>query len=281
MVISGGAAKVLSVIGILRYLEEHDAVKNIRNIVGTSAGALMSLFITLGYNSYEIESFLTKVFSNDDVTRLDIDEIFKCIETYGIFSGDIINKITSAAIYTKFKKKDITFIDLAKLSGKNLIVCVANLTKEKAEYYSVDTVPNLSIVTAIRASCSLPFVFTPCVIEEDIVVDGGLYDPFPIGYFKDHMLKDILGINILCKNYQNTNTFLNYARFLLTSLIQKMNTNTDTKDKNVVTLVLEESEWFNIFEMKIHITQTDIQEAIKYGHDVMEKQFKKDSYQQT
>lgn len=274
IVISGGAAKVLSVIGILRYLEEKDSVKHIKNIVGTSAGSLLSLFIALGYNSYEIENFLTKVFANDEITRLDVEQIFKCIDTYGINSGKIINNITSAVIYNKMKKKDVTFIELAKHTGKNLIVCVANLTKEKSEYYSVDSVPNMSIVTAIRASCSLPFVFTPCFVDNDIIVDGGLYDPFPIGYFKDHMLKDILGINILCKNYQNTDTFLNYARFLLTSLIQKMNTNVDTKDKNVVTLVLEESEWFNIMEMKIHITCQDIQDAVKHGYEVMEKQFR-------
>ena len=77
-----------------------------------------------------------------------------------------------------------------------LVVCVANLSKEKSEYFNIDTMPNLSVATAIKFSCSVPVVYAPLTINDDVYMDGGLYNNFPIDYFKDTKLKDILGINI-------------------------------------------------------------------------------------
>ena len=54
LVISGGASKVLSVIGVVRRLEEAGHMSHVRRCSGTSAGAVMCLMITLGFSSADM-----------------------------------------------------------------------------------------------------------------------------------------------------------------------------------------------------------------------------------
>jgi predicted acylesterase/phospholipase RssA len=169
--------------------------------------------------------------------------------------------------------KDITFIELAKITGKNLVVCVSNLTKERSEFFSVDTMPQLSIVTAIRVSCCIPILFTPISINDDVFMDGGLYDNFPIDYFKNSTLKDILGINVIYKNYQRTDTFFNYMMFILSSLLDKVNTKSmNDTSKNIVTLDFEEDDWFSITELCVKFPKERWSTYVQYGYNRIKQQ---------
>ena len=47
IVFSGGAFKAASMIGVIQYLEEKKLIKNLKTIVGSSAGAVISFLLTL------------------------------------------------------------------------------------------------------------------------------------------------------------------------------------------------------------------------------------------
>ena len=70
-------------------------------------------------------------------------------------------------------------MELAKKSGKNLIVCVTNISKGRAEYLSVDTTPDLPITLALRMTSAIPMVFEPVKYKDDYYLDGALTDGFP------------------------------------------------------------------------------------------------------
>lgn len=272
LVISGGAMKVTSVIGILKYLEEKDIVNHIKNYVGTSAGAIFCLLFSLGYTSKELREIILDIFKDPNVTNFEPEGILNIINTFGINNGEHIEDLFNRFIYKKYNRYNMTFIDFAKQSGKNLVICVSNLTKEKVEYFSVDTTPHFSVAKAIRASCSIPIMFTPLCIDKNMYLDGGLYNNFPIDYFSGHTLRDILGINIQTQGYQKQDNFVNYMQFVVYSMISKFHQKgINNKDSNIITLEFKDDEWFDLSEIKLKLTEKQLDLYIEQGYIAAKK----------
>lgn len=269
LVIAGGAMKVMASIGVFKYLEERDAISPIRTFVGTSAGALACLMLSLGYSSEEIKTMVLDSLADPSITDFGGDSIFNVLSNYGLNSGTSIEKLVERAVFKKCKKTDITFMDLAKITGKHLVVCVSNLTKERTEFMSVDTAPNLRVARAIHASCSLPLMYEPVEINGDMYLDGGLYNNFPIDFFPEAKLRDILGINICYKNYQKTDTFVNYVLFMFYSVLDKLHSKSVCREgANIITLRFDDdSDWFNLSELRIYLTPEKLDQYISMGYD--------------
>jgi predicted acylesterase/phospholipase RssA len=271
LVIAGGATKVLAAIGIYKFLEEHKMMDQIKNFVGTSAGAVLSTFICLGYTHQEIVDFFDANLCNDQcVNSMNFDDMFNILNTYGLSSGDNMIVFFKRMIANKLGEDnvDISFIEFAKHTGKNLVICVANLTEEKREFWSVDTQPNMSIVTALRASCAIPLMFTPVVINDTYYLDGGLYDNFPIDYFQGNKLRDILGVNIKATGYQKTGNMLEYIKFILLSVMDKLSSQMldDCKDNNMICLEFEDDNWFSLMDMRIILPKEKILQYMDIGY---------------
>jgi predicted acylesterase/phospholipase RssA len=270
IVIAGGAVKVLSTIGCLKYLEEHNMTGSIKNYVGTSAGAIMCLFMILGYKSIEIVEFMKEALKDNIISTFDMSKVFNFISDYGISDGSNLVEMLERILYKKMRQKDINFMDLAKKIGKHLVICVANLSDEQVEFFSVDTCPHMSIITAIKASCAVPFIFTPVKVNDKLYVDGGMYNNFAIDYFKDHRLKDILGLNIRQKNYQNTSDIISYSIFIINSLINRVNKkNYDDISRNIVTIDIEDNDCFSFNTLTLNITTEIFQSYMTLGYDLI------------
>ena len=268
LVIAGGATKVLAVIGIAKYLQEHDELKHIKNYVGTSAGALMCLLLSMDYTYEKLFSTVANTLKDKSITTLNPEGIFELLDTYGISDGENLYNLLDKLVYDRFKVRKMTFIQFAKSSGKNLVICVSNLTKERHEFFSVDTTPDMQVAEAVRISCAIPLLFQPIKIKGDIYLDGGIYNNFPIDYFPDHQLRDILGINIIAKNYQKSDDFFQYLGFIFSSILEKFNKKTiNNKDRNVITLEFDDEEsWLSISEIKIYISDEKLKKYIDLGY---------------
>ena len=272
IVIAGGALKVIAVIGCIKYLQEKNALKNIKNYIGTSAGSIMCLFLALDYTYVEIIDFLVHNLSDPEINTFDPSECFDILTNYGISSGKNIELLIQRILYKKLKVDDITFIELAKYTGKNLVVCVSNLSKERSEFFNVDTMPNLSVVTAIRVSCCIPIIYSPITINEDVYMDGGLYNNFPIDYIKDNVLKDILGINIVYKNYKSIDNFFSYINFVVNSLVDKVNSKAlNDAENNVIIMDFIEDDWFSLTELKLKFPKENWVIYINMGYKAIKE----------
>lgn len=270
LVIAGGALKVISVIGCIKYLEEENMLRHLKHYVGSSAGSLMCFFLVLGYSYSEIRAFMYENMNDETIKNLDATECMDILSSYGLTSGKNLEIFMKRMLFKKCKLDDINFIELAKMTGKNLVVCASNFTKQTVEYFNVDTMPHLSVITAIRVSCSIPLIFTPLSINDNIYMDGGLFNNFPIDYFKNHQLKDILGIQIVFETSSETDSFLQYIYFILNGLLRRANakTYTDT-DRNIVTLNIEDAQWFSLSELTLQFPDTLWDEYISMGYNNM------------
>jgi predicted acylesterase/phospholipase RssA len=277
IVIAGGAIKSLSAIGSIAYLEEVHLVQTLKHFVGTSAGSIICLFMVLGYSAQEIVKFFNENIVKDEIANVNIEDFFGIVDNYGLNLGRNLEVFLSNIIYEKMKVKDVSFLDIAKHTGKDFVVCVANLSKEKEEFWSVDTVPNMSVIKAIRTSCSLPILFTPIKHNGDLYLDGGLYNNFPIDYFTKSVsnIKDIIGINIVSTSKETINTFVDYITKIFQTVTNRLTKEyTNELNDNILTLQFEDEGWISFKGMRIDISKETLEKYILTGYQKMKELIK-------
>jgi predicted acylesterase/phospholipase RssA len=226
LVISGGQTKTLAVIGALVYLEEQGLLDEVTHAVGCSAGAIVCLMLVLGYRPSEMEGVINRFMIGRKRHHLNLDAMLSIFEEHGLDRGENLLAFLRDVLHDKMGCVDMTFIELAKRTGRNLVLCVANVTEQRTEYLDVDNSPDMSILLAIRMSCSLPILFTPVAYRGCIYADGALYENLPIGYIDakcSDELRDTLAISTFTKMVPPTSLdrgggFGAYVSFLFSSI---------------------------------------------------------------
>lgn len=179
LVLGSGAAYGLAHIGVLRVLEQENIPVDV--IAGASMGALMGAFWAAGYDSYEIEK-ITKSLDKRNV-------FFKLLGFWdisaphmGFFKGKQIIRFLERYF------KDMSFQDLKiplKINATDL------LTAEEVLFESG------SLLSAIRATISIPGFFRPFPHRGGFLLDGGIIDPLPIKSLSEMGVKKIIAVNVL------------------------------------------------------------------------------------
>jgi predicted patatin/cPLA2 family phospholipase len=179
---SGGGNKCFTVLGALDYfVKEHNFdINKIKTFCGTSGGAIMCYSFVLGYTLEEVVQFLIDLnFYKLINSTINLD---KLIDNYGLDIGDKVIFILKELLMNKYNVDDITFQELYNLTNEEFIVIGTNYTRGIEKTFSYKTTPNVSVITALRISVSIPIVFTPVLFEDEYYVDGGISNNFPINY---------------------------------------------------------------------------------------------------
>jgi|WetSurMetagenome_2_1015567.scaffolds.fasta_scaffold38842_2 NTE family protein len=151
LVLGGGAARGFAHVGVLRVLEQEKIP--IDMIVGTSVGSLIGAMYASNPNSFELE-WTSFTLEKDD-----------------IFDFSILSSATGPVKGEKLEK----FV--------NAKVPVKNIEQFKVPFYAVATDLNTGepvvfssgpVCKAVRASCSIPGVFTPLSYNNRQLIDGGV-----------------------------------------------------------------------------------------------------------
>lgn len=200
---SGGGLIGFAFIGALDYLNNSNYINSIKNYVGTSIGSVLSLLLVCGYSPLELGDFIIDF----DFTKINHDiSIENIITNYGISNGERLEFIINSFIKNKFNVDNITFKQLFELTNKNLIIIGTNFSKSREEVFSHNKTPDMSVITAIRISISIPVFFTPVLYNNDYYVDGCITNNFPIKYCN----KDTtIGLYIRINNNNNVTNIIN------------------------------------------------------------------------
>jgi predicted acylesterase/phospholipase RssA len=281
LVISGGASKTISVVGALQYLEECGKLGQINTFVGTSAGAILCFMLALNMNTKEIIFEIREHFLGKDIHVLELEDLLNLnfLESFGIDNGNKLENWLRDLLKRRMNRESITFIEMAKSCGKNLVVCVANLTMHTSEHFSVDSQPNMDVIKALRISSSIPLIYTPVKIKDCLYADGGVYESFPITYFDKHrdQLKDTLAINTVNKLQNKTpETFVEYIADLMSSIYERANKIHSMSDKlHLISIEFDNDVPLGIdFEkMTFPISDDYIENVKKLGYDTIKQHF--------
>lgn len=278
LVLSGGAIKGFSFIGALQFLEDHNLLAPIRNVISTSAGTIAAFMVCLGMNVRECRESLHAIIQAYNKKEIDIDNLINIYDSLGIDNGSFIWDQLSKMLYSKRKVHDITFRELAQSRGKNLVICASNITNPCTEYFSVDTTPDLSILTAIRASISIPIIMSPIVINDQYYVDGGVFNNFPIEYFdkESKPFRDTVGIvirNVQSAEAKNKHKRLNlvtYIGTLVDAMCARLNHKTPKESNNHIVEVVyvdEDPYDFDLKQFSFNLDPALLQRYERTGYD--------------
>ncbi|HET9047275.1 MAG TPA: patatin-like phospholipase family protein, partial [Casimicrobiaceae bacterium] len=205
LVLSGGGARGLAHIGVLKVLDELRVP--IDCIAATSMGAIVGGLSASGMSPLEMQERLAKVdwssLFSDSPPRRDLD---------------IRRKIEDARfpIPLEFGFSD-GGVHLAKgaIAGGNLELYLHELTRRADALPNFDRLPTpfravaTNMVTgekhvfdsgplyvALRASMSVPGLFTPMEVDNQIFGDGGLVDNLPVDIVRQMGADVIIAVNI-------------------------------------------------------------------------------------
>ncbi|MCM8794491.1 MAG: patatin-like phospholipase family protein [Candidatus Omnitrophica bacterium] len=176
LALGSGAALGLAHIGVLRVLEREKIPIDI--IAGSSMGALLGVFWAYGMSADRIQEVAGEF--NSPRSLLKLADII--IPKSGIFTGRRVSKFLSHNL------KDATFRDL------KIPVKVTAVDYRRRELVVLD---EGSLVSAIRASVSIPAVFEPVKIYGRWMIDGGVLDPVPVDVLNEVGVHKVIAVNTL------------------------------------------------------------------------------------
>ncbi len=171
LALSGGVAKVLAHLGILQALTE--ASIPIDAIAASSGGAIVGAFFAAGLDLTEMQEMAREI-SWKRLTRVTIPRL-------GLLSNDKLERFVTDRIgKRRFEDLRIPFA-----------VVGADLTTGKKAVFTKG-----ELGPAIRASCSIPQLFPPVLIDGHYICDGGLVEYLPIQTLGELGCDIKIGVNL-------------------------------------------------------------------------------------
>lgn len=170
LALSGGGAKGFAHLGVFKLLEECGLMPDV--IVGTSVGSLMGTLFADGYSADELKELFTgREFSEFAQLQLPKSGLF------------------DSKRFSYFLKRHLRAKTFEELKIPMIVVATDLDNGESHEFSSGP------IVEAVTASCSIPIIFSPVVINGVHYVDGGLFHNFPVSIIRD-ICERVIGVNV-------------------------------------------------------------------------------------
>ncbi len=170
LALSGGGAKGFAHLGVFKLLEESGLKPEI--ISGTSAGSLMGVLFADGYSAEEIKNmFIGREFS--EFAQLQIPKS-------GLFNYDRFQDFLRRHLRTK------------RIEDLPIPTVIVATDLDRGCSHEFRSGP---IVEAVTASCCMPIVFSPILIDGVHYVDGGLFRNFPVSTIRDEC-EYVIGVNV-------------------------------------------------------------------------------------
>ena len=206
LVFSGSGSKIFMHLGFVQYLVENDLFSKVNTFIGTSGGSIVALLLSIKYDISTLTELFIKL-KYEQLEKIDSDSILNFFDTYGVDTGENMERALRIMLKNKIGNTHITFKELYDLTNNSLVVCSTNLQRHQEVYFDYISYPDLDIIEAVLMSISIPLLYTPRKYKGDLYVDGGLLSHYPIEYIEtENLLKEeTLGILILpdyniCKN---------------------------------------------------------------------------------
>jgi len=261
LALGGGSARGLAHVGVILALEAYNIPIDI--IAGTSIGSIIGGLYASGATIEQLEEVALSI--KKSKTLFLIDPVFP---HSGLISGDRIEKMLN-----QFAIKDKTFDDL-----KIPFAAVATEIENGAEVI----INQGKLIDAVRASISIPGIFTPVKYQDYYLVDGGVVNPVPVDVVQ-MMGADIIIAVSLAKISPYTAVLmidketghLKEVENLEDLIINKEENPKfkDTKDTEEITPLVEEEKGFlkqTIEQVKSKFEGPNLIEIINQSTDIME-----------
>ena len=245
LVLSGGAALGFAHLGVIKVLEKYSVPIDI--IIGTSMGGLIAGCYASGASVDTMTEFACK-FKN--VNMFDIN-----FTKGGLFSGKgIMKKINPILPDVNIETLDRKF------------ACVAcDLKNEEVVVFDKGNLRD-----AVRSTVSMPGIFVPNIVNDKILIDGGVINNMPEDVARNMGADIVISCDVL-KNYK----FKEENNDIINTLICAINCATKEiqKHKALYADIILAPDTKDIYQMRF--TKENTLNAIKVGEEECEKNIDK------
>ncbi len=183
LALGGGAAKGFAHVGVIRALEENGIKAKV--ITGTSAGSLVGSLYAYGYTPDQLQKISYQL---DELNLADFT-----LSSNGVIKGNRLQQFVDGQVKNT---------PLQKLKT-NFTAVATDLDSGKSIGFN-----NGDTGIAVRASCSIPNVFMPVVMNGHRYVDGGLSAPVPVSYARKAGANFVIAVDITAKPETGKSGFL-------------------------------------------------------------------------
>ena len=202
LVFKGGGVRGIAYMGALEVLEEKGVLGGIERVAGTSSGAIAATLLSFRkditdtlalFDSLDLSKVPQKTVNGigrNIVLLKNSANYTRLFENFGWYSSQYFQDWLGGVIAENCRgNRRATFRDMQQFGYRDLHVVATNLSRRRAEEFSVLTTPDVAVVDAVRMSMSIPLYFEALRFDGkrfgsgDYYVDGGLFNNYPIHLF--------------------------------------------------------------------------------------------------
>lgn len=203
LVLSGGGAKGFAHVAVLKEIEA--AGIHLDYIAGTSMGAIIGGIYAAGYSAVEIE----KIVTDTDFMYLLRDQLPRSTapffeKEYGETTNVSLPVIEGGIGFPKALSKGQSVLNLLYelLGDKDYI---RDFSKLPTPFFCIATdvetgkgilMESGSLPLALRSSGSFPTLLNPVVLDDKLLVDGGIANNFPVTIMKEKGIDIVIGVDV-------------------------------------------------------------------------------------
>ncbi|AMA76496.1 putative patatin [Ostreococcus tauri virus OtV5] len=216
LVLGPASMGIYSMVGTLKALESK--LVDVKEISGSSAGAILALFLALGMSIDEILNVALNL-NVPEFVKLRIGSFFN---KFGFVDlGPVREKLVEIC------GSDPTFEEL----DMKIYISAFCLNTSTTEYFSRDTHPKMKVIDAVCMSMAIPLIFACGKFEGKTYVDGGTQEQYPMVPFLDKKPHEVTCIKLKTDRvYQEE---INNPRQFVESLIRSTLTNRVEYGENI------------------------------------------------
>jgi NTE family protein len=202
VVLSGGGAKGVAHIGALKIIEQAGIPIDI--VVGTSMGAIVGGFYSIGYTPDQLEEMVLSqdwgLLLSDRTPRRrhpysekENDDLYQVTYPFGRGAGGVSGLVQGTNLEMLFNDMTVGYHDSIDFRTLPIpFACVAaDIVDGSQEVFDRGILP-----LAMRASMAIPGFFTPVYVDDAVLVDGGLINNFPTDVARSMGADVIIGVDV-------------------------------------------------------------------------------------
>lgn len=191
LVLGGGGAKGLGILGALAYFHSLDLLDP-KRISGTSIGSVIAVLLGMKVSPQEI----FEVASSMKNPLRGGKKLINFPTKFGVWS--LTKSLSPFYVYllAHFGSSP-TLLEYYEKTGVHLKIAASNVDRLECVYFDHLSHPKVRVIDAVRASCCLPGIFKAVKINGEYYVDGGFVKNFPLdAWGPDVPDEDILAIAV-------------------------------------------------------------------------------------
>src|SRR5690606_19843473 len=203
LVLSGGGAKGFAHIGVLKVIDSLNI--KVDYIAGTSMGAIIGSLYASGYSGKQLDSIFSSLYFDDVIN----DNLPRSAKTF--YERDNSERYAVTLPFNNFKLK----LPSALSRGQNVFNLLSKLTLHVTDISDFDQLPipffcvatdvetgkaiildQGNLAQAVTASGAFPSLFQPVIIDDRVLIDGGVINNYPIDELKVKGMDVIIGVDV-------------------------------------------------------------------------------------